>query len=216
MSNQETTCIILVHLMSYSSLHSGNYPSSSDIFMKWNISGPSLLGFLKSCFPYIYYSRKPLSSRLKLSSSARKERLTAKVWEAEQVISCLEGNTWKHYLSTENIRMQENAFKYISSEGKTFTACHEIVKVDITPPVAIKLCIFMWRTAGSGYVWCIPFIKQVSRVKRTDSLSSSNAVACENSMKDKNPIVNGTEKVTEQIFLCKGAETTVCELTPNR
>lgn len=104
--------------MSYSSLHPGNNPSSSDTFMKWNIAGPSLFGFFKSCFPYIYYSRKALSSRVKLSSSVRKQRLKAKVWEAEQVISCIEGNTWKHYLSTERIRMQENAFKYISSEGK--------------------------------------------------------------------------------------------------
>lgn len=40
------------------------------------------------------------------------------MWEAEQVISCLEGYTWKHYFSTARIRMQENAFNYVSSGGK--------------------------------------------------------------------------------------------------
>lgn len=56
----------------------------------------------------------------------------------------------------------------------------------------------------------------MSRAKRTDSLYYLNAVACENSTKDENPIFIGTEKVTEKIFLWKGAETTECELTLNR
>lgn len=64
------------------------------------------------------------------------------MWEAEQTISCLEGNTWKHYLPTARIRMQENAFKYISIEDTPFMVCHEIVKLGITLLVAIKLCLF--------------------------------------------------------------------------
>lgn len=95
-------------------------------------------------------------------------------------------------------------------------ACPEIVKVDITLPESTKFCIFIWGTAGSGYFLWMPFIKQVSRVKRTDSLYFSNAVACENPMKDENPIVIGTGKLTEKIFLWKGAETTGCELTLKR
>lgn len=86
-----------------------------------------------------------------------KKRLKAKVWEAEQVISCLEGNTWKHYLSTARIRMQENAFKYISSEGKNIYGMPRDCKTGHNSTGGNKtLPIYIKRTAGSGYFLCIP------------------------------------------------------------
>lgn len=201
--------------MSYSSFYSGNYSSSSDTFMKWNIAGPSLFGFVKSCFPYMYYSRKTLSSRLKLSSSVRKERLKAKVWEVEQMISSLEGNTWKLFLSTARIRMQENAFKYISSEGKNIYGMPWDCKSGHNSSGGNKALYFYLK---NSWLWLllVTFIIQVSRVIRTNFLYVSNEVEYENSMKDENLIVIDTEKMTEKIFLWKGAETTGCKVTLNR
>lgn len=99
--------------MSYSSLHSIIRPHLIFLYSETSV-GPSLLRLFKSCFPHIHHGRKTLSSKLKLSLSVKKKRLKTNVWEAEQMISCLEGNIWKHYFPTARIRMQENAFKYIS------------------------------------------------------------------------------------------------------
>lgn len=123
------------------------------LFYSETFTGPSLLGFLKSCFPH---SSKTLSSRVKLSSSVVKKRLKAKVWEAEQVIISSEDNTWK-YISTARIWMQENSLKYISSEGKNIYGMpwdcktgHNSAGVNKDLPICIR------RTAGSGYFLCIP------------------------------------------------------------
>jgi len=43
-----------------------------------------------------------------------------------------------------------------------------------------------------------PIVKQVSRAKRADSLYYLNVIAHRNPMKDENPIVISTEKLTEK------------------
>lgn len=138
------------------------------------------------------------------------------MWEAEQVISCLEGDTWKHYFSTARIRMQENAFNYVSSGGKNIYGMTWDCKSGHNSSSGHKALYFHLKNSWLWLLLVYPLIKQVSRVKRTDSLYFSNVVACENSMKDENPIVIGTAKATEKIFLWKGTETTGCELRLNR
>lgn len=85
-----------------------------------------------------------------------KKRLKAKVWEAEQVISCLAGNTWKHYISTGRIRMQANPFKYISSEGKNIYGMPWDCKTGHNSTGGNKALPIYIRTAGSGYFLFIP------------------------------------------------------------
>lgn len=85
-----------------------------------------------------------------------KKRLKAKAWEVEQEIICSEDNTWK-YISTARIWIQENSFKYLSSEGKIIYGMPQDCKTGHNSTggnKALPICIK--RTAGSDYFLCIP------------------------------------------------------------